>query len=290
MASSNKTTTATGPRRKSTKQSQVITLKLSPKLLQQFEPPAPVVVKEESPLKESPSSSNSATIPVAASSNGDIKTIKSDSNANTPVPNDAAPSSTLMPPPTEGPKKKGAKRSAGAALGPDGLPKPRGKPGPKKKARLEDGSIDHSTTTLRAANGTAAHKLGPKANQGAINAGLRALDRTGKPCRKWQKGGFRLKSFTGVVWEIPRWTAPPRITVESKTSTEGSASGSGDSSKENKDNSQVESEKSNNGIDVEMVSSPAPQVAPSATPPITSVPAASTPPVTEPTPVVTASA
>lgn len=154
----------------------------------------------------------------------------------------------------------------------------------------EDGSIDHSTTTPRAANGTAAHKLGPKANQGAINAGLRALDRTGKPCRKWQKGGFRLKSFTGVVWEIPRWTAPPRITVESKTSTEGSASGSGDSSKENKDNSQVESEKSNNGIDVEMASSPAPQVAPSATPPITSVPAASTPRVTEPTSAVTASA
>ncbi|TVY48505.1 INO80 complex subunit [Lachnellula occidentalis] len=287
MASSNKTTTPTGPRRKSTKQSQIITLKLSPKLLRQFGPPAPVVVKEESPLKESPSSSTSATIPVATSSNGDNK---SDSNANTPVPNNAAPSSTLMPPPTEGPKKKAPKRSAASALGPDGLPKPRGKPGPKKKARLEDGSIDHSTTTPRAANGTAAHKLGPKANQGAINAGLRALDRTGKPCRKWQKGGFRLKSFTGVVWEIPRWTAPPRITVELKTSTEGSASGSGDSSKENKDNSQVESEKSNNGIDVEMASSPAPQVASSATPPVTSVPAASTPPVTGPAPVITASA
>jgi hypothetical protein len=41
-----------------------------------------------------------------------------------------------MPPPTEGIKKKGVKRSAGPVLGPDGLPKPRGKPGPKKKARL----------------------------------------------------------------------------------------------------------------------------------------------------------
>ncbi len=35
-------------------------------------------------------------------------------------------------------KKKGVKRSAAVALGPDGLPIPkvRGKPGPKKKARL----------------------------------------------------------------------------------------------------------------------------------------------------------
>ena len=127
----------------------------------------------------------------------------------------------------------------------------------------EDGTIDHSSTAPRAAPGTAAHKLGPKANQGAINAGLRALDRSGKPCRKWQKGSIKLKSFTGVVWEIKRWEAPPKIKFEG--SSEGSASG--DSSKENKDNSQIESEKSNNGADVEMVStasqnisSPAPSI------------------------------
>lgn len=132
----------------------------------------------------------------------------------------------------------------------------------------EDGSIDHSSTVPRGTT-TAAHKLGPKANQGAINAGLRALDRTGKPCRKWQKGSFKLKSFTGVVWEIPRWKAPPKITVEG--TSEGSASG--ESSKENKDNSQLESEKSeksNNGADVEMtsnlVSSPAPSLPTPATP------------------------
>jgi hypothetical protein len=206
----------------------------------------------------------------------------------------------LMPPPTDGPKKRGTKRSAAVALGPDGLPIPkvRGKPGPKKKARLyvssillislfytsiiprynstsstvhnpqllpvltiyfsEDGTIDHSASTPRAPNGTAAHKLGPKANQGAINAGLRALDRSGKPCRKWQKGGFTLKSFTGVVWEIPRWKAPPRFKAEGGPDD----SISGDSSKENKD-SQVESEKSNTAMDVVMASSPA-QSAPSA--------------------------
>ncbi|TVY65662.1 INO80 complex subunit [Lachnellula suecica] len=289
MASSHKPATASGGRRKSSKSSLIITLKLSPTALQPFGPPAPApaVIKEESPLKDSPSSSKSNTLPVAASSNGDNK---SDSNANTPVPTDA-PTTTLMPPPTEGPKKKGVKRSAASALGPDGLPKPRGKPGPKKKARLEDGSIDHSTTAPRAANGTAAHKLGPKANQGAINAGLRALDRTGKPCRKWQKGSFKLKSFTGVHWEIPRWKAPPRITLEAKTSTEGSASASGESSKENKGNSQVESEKSNSGIDVEMASSPAPQNATPTAPVVAPVAeATATPPVSESTPVIAASA
>jgi hypothetical protein len=156
----------------------------------------------------------------------------------------------------------------------------------------EDGSIDHSATIPRAANGTA-HKLGPKANQGAINAGLRALDRSGKPCRKWQKDSFKVKSFTGVVWEIPRWKAPPKITVENKPA-EGSTSE--DSSKENKDNSQVESEKSNSGPDVEMgnsnstapsqmASSPAPSN-PNTTTPV----AAHPPPAPETNPAVAATA
>ncbi|KAH8687500.1 INO80 complex, subunit Ies4, partial [Tricladium varicosporioides] len=244
------TTTATAARRKSSKGSFIITLKLSPKALQGFDP---TLIKEDSPSKDSPSSSSASnTLPIAPSSNSDNK---SESNANTPLPVDTTtPVPTSMPPPTEVMKKKGIKRNAVVALGPDGLPIPkvRGKPGPKKKARLEDGSIDHSATVPRAAN-AAAHKLGPKANQGAINAGLRALDRSGKPCRKWQKGGFTLKSFTGVVWEIPRWKAPPKISLEGNS--EGSASG--DSSKENKD-SQVESEKSNSGLDVNMASSPAP--------------------------------
>jgi len=174
-----------------------------------------------------------------------------------------------MPPPTEGVKKKGVKRSSSLALGGDLVPKVRGKPGPKKKARLEDGTIDHSSTAPKVTTvaGTAAHKLGPKANQGAINAGLRALDRSGKPCRKWQKGGFTLKSFTGIVWEIPRWKAPPKPSLNGEP--EGSASG--DSSKENKESSQVESEKSNSANDVDMgstashnISSPAPAIAASA--------------------------
>jgi hypothetical protein len=97
----------------------------------------------------------------------------------------------------------------------------------------EDGTIDQS------AKAATVHKLGPKANQGAINAGLRALDRSGKPCRKWARGGFTLKSFTGVVWEIPRWTAPVgSVSAAEGESTEASAAASADNSsgKENKEN------------------------------------------------------
>lgn len=125
----------------------------------------------------------------------------------------------------------------------------------------------------------AAHKLGPKANQGAINAGLRALDRSGKACRKWAKGGFQLKSFTGVAWGVERWTAPPKPRpVEAATDDSASASasaapsadggaGDGSSGKENKEEEEEgESGAAAGGVgDVEMqsvhsvpASSPAP--------------------------------
>lgn len=119
----------------------------------------------------------------------------------------------------------------------------------------EDGTIDHNNAAGRASG---AHKLGPKANQGAINAGLRALDRSGKPCRKWARGGFTLKSFTGVIWEIPRWTAPPRKALESGTEDSAEASAEGSSSKENKENGAEPNStvNSNHGADVEMQSAP----------------------------------
>lgn len=119
----------------------------------------------------------------------------------------------------------------------------------------EDGTLEGGRT-----NGLGAgHRLGPKANQGAINAGLRALDRSGKPCRKWSKGGFTLKSFTGVVWEVPRWTAPPKPkpveSTEDSASASAPASAAG-SSKENKENGPVKSDNSNHDADVEMQSVP----------------------------------
>ncbi|KIL96424.1 hypothetical protein FAVG1_01168 [Fusarium avenaceum] len=246
-------------RKSSTKASSIVILKVSPDKLRALIAPT---VKEESPAKdieakaESPADAASASgsQPPASNTNGDNA---SDSNAATPVadatPAEGTPAPSAMGPPTEGPKKKGVKRSAAVANGSiDGIPKPRGKPGPKKKPRLEDGTIDHSGSKP-----AAGHKLGPKANQGAINAGLRALDRSGKPCRRWAKGGFQLKSFTGVTWEIPRWVAPQKKALESGTEDSAAASAEG-SSKENKENGQEGNSvsNSNSGNDVEMQSAP----------------------------------
>ena len=106
------------------------------------------------------------------------------------------------------------------------------------------------------AAGVPTHKLGPKANQGAINAGLRALDRTGKPCRKWEKTGFRVKSFTGRMWEIPSWRAPT-------TRAFGSESDPGSSNSQSKENSSsnLGSDKSPAVNPSIMASSPAPGIA-----------------------------
>lgn len=197
-------------------------------------------------VQPSPDSASQAAPP--SNANGD--NAASDSNAATPQA-EGTPAATVP----EG-KKKGVKRSADKANGvTDGVPKQRGKPGPKKKPRLEDGTIDHANAASRAAGG---HKLGPKANQGAINAGLRALDRSGAPCRKWAKGGFTLKSFTGVVWEVKRWTAPPKKAADSATEDSAVPSAADSSNKENKENGpEVNSaSNSNNGADAEMQSPP----------------------------------
>ena len=110
--------------------------------------------------------------------------------------------------------------------------------------RSDDGTLDANRP-----GALASHKLGPKANQGAINAGLRALDRSGAPCRRWQKGGFKLKSFTGVVWEIPRWTGEKREATPLPQDESGTVSAEGGSSKENKENDPIKSDNSNSGGD-----------------------------------------
>ncbi|CAG9943592.1 unnamed protein product [Clonostachys rosea f. rosea IK726] len=206
--------------------------------------------QESLEVKSSPASQ--AAPSAAPTTNGEDA---SDSNAATPQP-EGTPGPATLAPPVEGGKKKGVKRSAAAANGNgDSAPKQRGKPGPKKKPRLEDGTIDHATASNRVAGG---HKLGPKANQGAINAGLRALDRSGKPCRKWARGGFTLKSFTGVVWEISRWTAPPKTNPDSATEDSAAPSADNSSGKENKDEvpGVISTANSNIGPDVEMQSAP----------------------------------
>jgi hypothetical protein len=127
-------------RRKSgSKGGLTVILKVSPEKLRDILDPQPVQpAKEESPVKETKESqespATSATLQAAPASNGDNA---SDSNPGTPAAS-GTPVPPVMGPPTEGVKKKGVKRSAAPAngLGPDGQPKVRGKPGPKKKPRL----------------------------------------------------------------------------------------------------------------------------------------------------------
>ena len=125
----------------------------------------------------------------------------------------------------------------------------------------DDGTIDHGMpkTTLAAATGNGVHKVGPRGNQGAINAGLRALDRTGKPCRKWTRKAFSVKSFTGVTWDLPSWKTPslPAF-VEGEDSEMNDASQQTSSDiKPNESSTAMESNGPDNADRSAMISTPA---------------------------------
>jgi len=208
-------------------------LKLSPKTLSQFPHEAPAV---PSPASKPASTPEASPAPQMADSTADTP-------ADTPAMNGASTPSSLAPPGSKrkGPTPKaGTKRSASAIDGAT-TPKARGKPGPKKR-KLGDMVNDPNSKTPLAGGSTPLSKLGPKANQGAINAGLRALDRTGKfKVRKWEKKGFKLRSFTGVVWDVPSWKAPNR---GSAFSEDVKSDSTGSSDTKVKDESSAVSEKS----------------------------------------------
>ena len=131
------TQSSDGRRKSGGKPSLVVTLSVPSDQLRELFDDEPT--KEESPAaasepkdivetKESPD-----TPAAAANGSGDAP---SDSNVATPAA-EGTPASSAMGPPADGPgpKKKGVKRSA-AGTTVDGVPKVRGKPGPKKKPRL----------------------------------------------------------------------------------------------------------------------------------------------------------
>ncbi|KAI9842559.1 MAG: hypothetical protein M1837_007072 [Sclerophora amabilis] len=250
---------------KASKPSKIITLVLPPGALGRF-PSTPASSRKGTSRSKSSTSDNSTPNPAAGQESPADAVSESNS---TPGPG-STPGGTALPADASKRKgmpgpKPGAKR--GLAQTADTGPKVRGKPGPKKKPRLEDGTIDHRENSngtgtgipTKPANPTApvpgAHKLGPKANQGAINAGLRALDRSGKPSRKWERKGFTIKSFTGVVWDMSSWRTPKSTAGEANgdAPSSGVVSRAGESdSKENKGSSGIDSEKSNSAGDVEM--------------------------------------
>ncbi|KAF2219083.1 INO80 complex, subunit Ies4 [Elsinoe ampelina] len=222
---------------KTPKQSKRITLRLRPELLSKF------------PSDSSPKEQDSSTTSQLGTPKVDHTDKASESNG-TPMPASIAEDT----PDPEAIKKKGPgaragiKRTASSAAI-DGAPKPKGRPGPKKKPRLADGTIDRSGDAAKPVaptTTTAAHKLNPKANTGAINANLRALDRTGKPCRKWDRKGFALKSFTGVNWAIGSWSAPTRASSTFSGDVKSDSSSTGDV-KPTLDSSAVPSDSSRSG-------------------------------------------
>ncbi|KAL8956655.1 MAG: hypothetical protein Q9193_005882 [Seirophora villosa] len=237
--SSNRTT-------KASKASKILRLKLPSEALARFAPHPP----DDAPSPVPPTKQvQDAVAPVEE----EPKPISVKPEKSSPPPPHPTGSATPQPPPKDPSGKNitkasspkiGSKRGLGAGL--DGT-RPRARPGPKKKLKMEEANNGENVGS--AAKGSSgptapAHKLGPKANQGAINAGLRALDRTGKPCKKWHKNGFRVKTFTGVTWEIRSWRAPTNSLDSEGTPEKGSFPTSNSQSKDNQSSSHVGSENS----------------------------------------------
>ncbi|ORY16557.1 INO80 complex, subunit Ies4 [Clohesyomyces aquaticus] len=215
-----------------TPKTKTVTLRLSPDVLANF-PHEPSLSRKPSQSRSKSTSSSTEAPAIPVIEQPPTPSENPSESATTPAVNGTTTPSSSLAPPAAGAKRKGipgpkpgTKRGA-SALAPDGLPKPRGKPGPKKKQRMGDVLNDPLAKNTFAAPAPV-QKLGPKANQGAINAGLRALDRTGKPCRKWEKKVFSVKSFTGVQWTVPTWRAPKRSAAFSEDVT-SDTTGSSDS-------------------------------------------------------------
>ncbi|KAK3626522.1 hypothetical protein LTR56_018148 [Elasticomyces elasticus] len=243
---------------KTAKKSRVVTLKIHGDKLARF--PSNSTPKPSIPLFNVP----------PPTVNAPESTGKTSESNGTPIPSTTASTdnNTLAPPKVDRRRRGGAaangRKRAPPSIDPNGPMRERGRPGPKKKPRLPDGSIDHSqdgTTTKRSTATTAPSRLGPKANTGNINANLRALDRTGKPCRKWERKPLQIKSFTGVMWGLGHWKAPLQTSFpgDVKSDTTGS------SDLKPNDSSAVASDRSHSGGDVIMTngaaSSPAPPLA-----------------------------
>ncbi|KAK8245953.1 INO80 complex, subunit Ies4 [Phyllosticta capitalensis] len=260
--------------------SLMITLRLAPKELAKFpSDPAPQTDARSKSLSSAtpistpaeqtadpPVSQNAPDAQPAPSTNGTTP-MAIDSNNPPAAPTQNGGRRKGIPGP-----KPGSKR--GAALTADGMPKPRGKPGPKKKPRLGDpnGDVNGVKGPFTGVMPITTQKLGPKANQGAINAGLRALDRSGKPCRKWEKKGFQLKSFTGVSWEIPTWRAPKKKNtgVDEHGDVKSDTTSNSETAKVN-ESSAIPSEKSSSGGNMDTPNKPLPNLASSPVPAMTPV-------------------
>ncbi|KAI9660750.1 MAG: hypothetical protein M1831_003442 [Alyxoria varia] len=267
MAATNQhKSSASKPNAKLKKDSKIVILQLTPSLFEQRLPPEERPSSKKPHTEPEPPKDKSQSVSVAPEAQADenaTSTPNGQGEDNTTGQSDNSSKRKGVPGPKPGQKKSspGVEQPNGDehGNGNGNGAKPRGKPGPKR--RKLDGEPNGIAKAGGAGTAAPSHKLGPKANQGAINAGLRALDRTGKPCRRWNKKGFNLKSFTGVAWSLPYWQTPGSRFSEGKSETTGSSE-----AKPDQTNSMVGSEKNNEGKDSN-AGAPAPSAEPASSPP-----------------------
>lgn len=61
----------------------------------------------------------------------------------------------------------------------------------------------------RKEDGEEVGRSNPRTAQTSINACLRALDRSGAPCRRWRRMAVSIRSFTGCAFDVPAWKGDP---------------------------------------------------------------------------------
>ncbi|KAI4640381.1 hypothetical protein J4E93_008587 [Alternaria ventricosa] len=176
----------------------VVALKLSPDSLRDF-PHEPATPPKEEAKPSPPTPAPQINEPSPAATPAD-----STPNMNGSTPSSLAPPSSKRKGPKPGSKRSAAQMEAGTAGANGATPKPsKAKPGPKRKKMGDMINDPNSKGPFPAP--AAINKAGPKANLGAINERLRALDRSGAKCRRWEKKGFQVRSFTGVMWQVPTY-------------------------------------------------------------------------------------
>lgn len=83
------------------------------------------------------------------------------------------------------------------------------KPGKKKQAALALSAASSSVPSTPSGNHGPGESSTPKSKSGANagNVGIKELDRSGKPCRRWVKGTAEITSFTGFKYAVCSWTS-----------------------------------------------------------------------------------
>lgn len=72
------------------------------------------------------------------------------------------------------------------------------------------------------------------------------MDRSGAPCRKWERKPLQLKSFTGIAWQLPSWRTPKPQKIEENNEGKDGGGETGDSdSKTNNDNNKKDNKSGN---------------------------------------------